>query len=821
LKRIILIIGLIFILIFSSISISTSGEDGNKSDFSECQDYVTLTGYVKDIFLNPIKGARVRVSFHDMYVENYSGADGFYQVDYIWDCRCLKNITVSKERYETESIMIHIGNNTQYNCTLQPLNIINVDDDGTADYVCIQAAIDAANSGDTIRVYSGRYIENIVIEKSLSIIGVDEEFDDIKNSGKPVIDSNFSDIVVSISSNDVLINGFDIVNSNTSYEAYGNNTGIYVSKVNNIKIEKCGIYNNFYGIILGGVKDSVIIDSIISNNFGHGLLVTEFSNDNIISDCNFTNNGIESGWGICLAISTGNEFKKCNIINNNAGFGIVKYNRYFLRNGIFQKNEIKHCNFINNGYYNVYDTCFGNNWNNNYYDDWIGISGNTFTKRLPYHITRLNFDMNPANEPFDIYLWGNFSAIINSLHNIIHPLNTLPLDLSDEELNVLSYMTNSEIVGLGEATHGTKEFFQLKHRIFSYLVENHGFKVFAFECDMGESYYLNNFITEGEGDIEMIMRDKMHFWTWNTEEVKELLVWMRDYNEHKSAEDKIYFIGVDCQFLTYQAEIILNYFDATNVSLSENYIDFLIEIDQIGSNISQYYKNMSFYKKIEIDQHVEELLLRFEEEKNELITASSELEYQLMKQLALNIKQVNDFRYGYEQNDKINYRDLYMAVNTIWTSDLFGENTKVALWAHNAHVANFETYGSIGYHLKHELNDDYQIIGFAFSKGSFTAIDMLKSRLTTHEIKQPPNFGSINYVFHHAQYDNFILREVDIQTNSDFYEYISQPQLFLDIGAGFNILFYNLGVYYYTIDLMEMFDVVIHWDTTEAAIQLS
>jgi len=99
-------------------------------------------------------------------------------------------------------------------------------------------------------------------------------------------------------------------------------------------------------------------------------------------------------------------------------------------------------------------------------------------------------------------------AII-SLNRIIHPLNNSPLELSDEDLEPLSYMSDCKIVGLGEATHGTKEFFQLKHRIFRYLVENHGFKIFAFECDMGESYYVDNFVTIGEGDIDYIMKNIM------------------------------------------------------------------------------------------------------------------------------------------------------------------------------------------------------------------------------------------------------------------------------------------------------------------------
>ena len=409
----------------------------------------------------------------------------------------------------------------------------------------------------------------------------------------------------------------------------------------------------------------------------------------------------------------------------------------------------------------------------------------------------------------------SYVPIVESLDTITHPLDKSPLDLTDEDLVSLSYLSGCKIVGLGEATHGTKEFFQLKHRIFKYLVEHHGFRIFAFECDMGESYYIDRYITAGEGDIDDIMINKMHFWTWRTEEVKSLLLWMKEYNKDKSDEDEIHLIGVDCQFLTHQADIILNYFDKTNVSLSEDCIQFLHEIDQIEPNSIEYYENINLNKKTEIDQNVDVLLAKFEEVKNELITASSAFEYQFIKQIALNIKQVNEFMYGYVHNNPTNYRDQYMAENTLWTSDLFVENTKVALWAHNGHVGNWKSYRSVGYHLKEALNDTYQIIGFAFSFGSFTARKINDNyRLATCYLAQEPKFGSINYVCHHAQDKNFILRESDIPTDSDVDTWISKSRNFLLIGATYNDNSYD---WYYLIKFKEYFDVLIYWDITTAS----
>ncbi len=419
------------------------------------------------------------------------------------------------------------------------------------------------------------------------------------------------------------------------------------------------------------------------------------------------------------------------------------------------------------------------------------------------------------NEVDDTYL-----PIVNSLNGITHSLDSSPLELSNEDLESLAYLSNSKIVGLGEATHGTKEFFQMKHRIFKYLVENHDFKVFAFECDMGESYYVNNYVLNGEGDIDDIMINIMHFWTWRTKEVKDLLVWMKEYNTDKTDEDKIYFIGIDCQLLTYQSDVIIDYFNRVCITLPNECIDFLHEIDQLGGNNYDFYDNITVDKKNEIIQKTDTLLAKIVELKDELINASSAFEYQFIKQIALNIKHVADVAYSYYHGDGVNYRDLYMKENTLWTSAVFGEDTKVALWAHNGHVSNYEWYQSIGYHLKNELYDEYQIIDFGFSFGGFTAIkqNINGNILCTNYITRQPLFDSINYIFHYAQDDNFILRELDIQDGSDFDIWISNLHGFLEFGAIFNG---NSHRYYYSIDFKEYCDVLIYLDNTNPAEQLN
>src|ERR1700752_574454 len=103
---------------------------------------------------------------------------------------------------------------------------------------------------------------------------------------------------------------------------------------------------------------------------------------------------------------------------------------------------------------------------------------------------------------------------------------------------------NARIVSLGEATHGTREFFQLKHRMLEFLASEMGFTIFSIEANMPEAYRLNDYVLNGNGDPAKLLKG-MYFWTWDTQEVLEMIKWMREFN--KSGKGRVQFTGFDMQ----------------------------------------------------------------------------------------------------------------------------------------------------------------------------------------------------------------------------------------------------------------------------------
>ena len=417
----------------------------------------------------------------------------------------------------------------------------------------------------------------------------------------------------------------------------------------------------------------------------------------------------------------------------------------------------------------------------------------------------------------------NMKLYVQELNSLIYPLNGTSPNLNNDDLKPLSFLKNCKIVGLGEATHGTKEFFKLKHRIFKYLVENYNFKFFGFECDMGESIYFDRYVCNGEGDIDDLMMDKMLFWTWRTEEVKDLLMWMKTYNESKTDEEKIHYVGIDCQFIKYQPIIILDYFDKVKPEFIEEINSTLNLIEKMynSSSVQEYYTNMSEEEKQTLIDSIDNLLIKIEDIESDLISASSYFEYQYIRQLVVNMKQVTNVQFGRYHNKSSNIRDLHMAENALWLSTLFGEHTKIAIWAHNGHVANNRYYGgtgSMGFRLKQSLKDQYQTVGFSFSKGGFTAVTQLANGdytgLEEQIINEEPLKGSLNEIFFNAKLDNFVLKTFNIPIDSKIGNWVLEPRPFLLIGS----VYRDVPQYYYRdILLKEYYDVIINYDITSAS----
>lgn len=326
-----------------------------------------------------------------------------------------------------------------------------------------------------------------------------------------------------------------------------------------------------------------------------------------------------------------------------------------------------------------------------------------------------------------LHSFSQVKATIGTQEEDVYPLSLSP-DVNDALLPLKKTFSEKEIVGMGEATHGTKEFFELKSQTFKFLVTNCNFKVFGIEASAGGCSYINDYITTGVGNIDTVMR-YFDFWVWRTEEVKELVLWIQNYNQQKSDPEKISFYGFDMQ----------------NIYSPLKYISDNLKL----SSPSQYNQLIAIVNPVltKSDQRIKGLLRDPSSKINDTL---SSINVSLQKWLTDNktlletnysAKQINRLflcSESYSQSLKglqINtqYRDSCMAYNILKIQQL--ENSKMFIWAHNEHInINLPSDNDIKYmgrpmgsYIKNTLGDNYYSIGFVFNQGSFRARECPKT----------------------------------------------------------------------------------------------
>ncbi|NRQ36180.1 erythromycin esterase family protein [Nonomuraea sp. NN258] len=105
-------------------------------------------------------------------------------------------------------------------------------------------------------------------------------------------------------------------------------------------------------------------------------------------------------------------------------------------------------------------------------------------------------------------------------------------------------LADVRVAGLGEATHGTGEFFLLKHVLLRFMVTELGFNVLAMEASAAASKAVDDYVVHGVGDPAEALAG-LGFWTWRTTEVLAVLEWLREHN--RTAATKVRFVGIDPQ----------------------------------------------------------------------------------------------------------------------------------------------------------------------------------------------------------------------------------------------------------------------------------
>jgi parallel beta-helix repeat protein len=260
-------------------------------------------------------------------------------------------------------------------------NDIFVSQDGNGDFTSIQDAIDASKDNDTIRIIEGVYKENLLVNKSVYLIGINPE--------KTIIDGNTQANVIDITAENVIISNVTVQHSGLDYGHPEFNAGFNITSNNN-EITNCIIQNNSVGIYIENQGENLIsYNHIINNRYG---MYTTSTKNNVISNNTIHSSGI---YGIYLNTLTEHTILQNNtFLHNNGGVRVKSNENIFVRN-VFKNNKgglyfccgalenmVYHNTFINNSNYHGKGNFLDNSWfkwlpvGGNYWDDYEGIDEN-------------------------------------------------------------------------------------------------------------------------------------------------------------------------------------------------------------------------------------------------------------------------------------------------------------------------------------------------------------------------------------------------------------------------------------------------------------
>ena len=322
---------------------------------------------------------------------------------------------------------------------------------------------------------------------------------------------------------------------------------------------------------------------------------------------------------------------------------------------------------------------------------------------------------------FTIQCYSQVSVLIKEKNEIVYPVT--PNETTDftELFPIEKLFHDKKIVGMGEATHGTREFFNMRVKMFKFLAKNCGYRNFTIEATYGGTLKVNDYVLYGKGDVSSAMKS-MEFWTCDTEEVIELIEWMKTTNVGKPDQEKLKFYGFDCQSFKGPAIALVHYIKEVDKQNLDVFVKGLQGLND--SSLLYYYKIKpgNLQGIAQIHAVISFLQQWFKEKENPYLSASSRTKFELARH---NIENLNQTLLVCERPEQKSgfVRDSCMAQNIKWIYEL--EKTPVFAWAHNGHIGKTPSYHKQGHCMGMFLNTifgaGYYNIGFVFSHGNFQA----------------------------------------------------------------------------------------------------
>jgi len=401
---------------------------------------------------------------------------------------------------------------------------------------------------------------------------------------------------------------------------------------------------------------------------------------------------------------------------------------------------------------------------------------------------------------------------------------------SEDFAPLMARIGDARFVLIGEASHGTHEFYRIRAAITKELILRKGFTAIAVEADWPDAYRVNRYVRgrDTDPDAERALGGFQRFpqWMWRNADVLDFVGWLRSHNESVADERKVGFYGLDLYSLHASMEAVISYLRKVDPRAAERAALRYGCFDRFGEDPQEYgyAATLGMSDSCEREVVAQLLDLRASAEKyagTDGRVALDDLFFaEQNARLVANAERYYRAMFG-SRVASWNLRDQHMA-DTLEGLERFlgreGTAPSIVVWAHNSHLGDARATElgdggelNVGQLVRQRHGESAVLIGFSTYTGSVTAASDWDEP-ARHMTVRPALAGSYEHLFHEVGIPNFAL---DLGQPSDAVAGLESARLQRAIGVIYRPDTERMS-HYFEARLPDQFDFMLHYDQTRA-----
>ncbi len=403
---------------------------------------------------------------------------------------------------------------------------------------------------------------------------------------------------------------------------------------------------------------------------------------------------------------------------------------------------------------------------------------------------------------------------------------------SEDYDHLLDVVGDASLVLIGEASHGTHEFYRRRAEITKKLIAEKGFNAVAVEADWPDAYRVNRFVrgVSDDADAEEALSDFRRFpsWMWRNTDVVEFADWLHAHNmQLPQGRRKIGFYGLDLYSLSASIEAVLGYLDKVDPEAAKRARIRYGCFEKFHNEGEAYAYATNWGAAEACEDDVVRQLMELQRKAAEYATRDgrvAEDEYFYAEQNARLVLNAEEYYRSMFRGSVAswNLRDQHMAETLgalVEHLGRYGEPTKVVVWEHNSHLGDARATEmgdggelNVGQLVRERHGDQARLFGFTTYAGTVTAASDWGGVAERKRVR-PALPGSYEYLLHAVGIPRFTL---NLQEGGEMTERLRHPRrLERAIGVIYSPETERMSHYFYA-SLPDQFDAIIHLDETRA-----